>query len=101
MKVLSRARDFLHLDSKKRKTTQKTLFLFWKISAGTVECLYGKKRNRLLPHTIDMQAQCMKQGTQSQCSGTTQRDRVEREVGGGFRIRGTHVYPWLIHVDIW
>ena len=30
--------------------------------------------------------ECMKQGTQSQCSGTTQRDRVGREVGGGFRM---------------
>ena len=30
----------------------------------------------------------MKQGTQSLCSGTTQRDGVEREMGGGFRIGG-------------
>ena len=30
-----------------------------------------------------MQVQCMNQGTQSQCSGTTQRDGVGREVGGG------------------
>ena len=45
----------------------------------------------------------MKQGSQSQCSETTQRNRVEvdgRDVqdgGGG----GTHVYLWLIHVDVW
>ena len=31
----------------------------------------------------------MKQGTQSQCSGTTQRDGVERVVGGGFRMGDT------------
>jgi len=42
----------------------------------------------------------MKQGTQSQCSGTTQRDRIGREVGEGFRIRGD-MYLWLIHVDVW
>ena len=24
-----------------------------------------------------------------------------REVGGEFRIEGTHVYPWPIHVDVW
>ena len=42
----------------------------------------------------------MKQGTQSQCSGTTQRDRVRREVGAGSGW-GTHVHPWLIHVDVW
>jgi len=43
----------------------------------------------------------MKQGTQSWCSGTTQRDRVEREVGGGFRIGGQNVHLWLMHVDVW
>ena len=29
------------------------------------------------------------------------RDRVGREVGGGFRIRGTHIYLWPTHVDVW
>ena len=43
----------------------------------------------------------MRQGTQSQYSGTTWRDRVGREVEEGFGKRGTHVYPWLIHVDVW
>ena len=33
--------------------------------------------------------QCIKQGTQSLCSGTTQRDMVEREVGGRFRMGKT------------
>ena len=42
----------------------------------------------------------MKQSTQSQHSGTTQSVGVGRDVGGGFRMEG-HVYPWLIHVDIW
>ena len=27
--------------------------------------------------------------------------QVGREVGGGFRIRGTHVYLWTIHVGVW
>ena len=35
----------------------------------------------------------MKQDTQSWCSGTTQRDSVGREVGGGFRIGG-HMYTY-------
>ena len=30
-----------------------------------------------------------------------QRDGVGKEVGGGFGIRGTHVHPWLIHVNVW
>ena len=42
-----------------------------------------------------------RRGTQSLCSGTTQRDRVEKEVGGGLRMGGTHVYLWPIHVDMW
>ena len=33
----------------------------------------------------------MKQGTQSWCSGTTQRDGVGREMGG-FQDGGTHVH---------
>ena len=33
----------------------------------------------------------MKQGTQSWCAKTTQRDGVKRKVGGGFRIVG-HMY---------
>ena len=32
-------------------------------------------------------------------TGKTQRDRVEREVGGGSGW-GTHVNPWLIHVNV-
>ena len=30
------------------------------------------------------------------CTGKTQRERVEREVGAGW---GIHVNPWLIHVN--
>ena len=39
----------------------------------------------------------MKQGTQSQCSGTTQGE------GGGIGVHdgGTHGHPWLIHVYVW
>ena len=42
----------------------------------------------------------MKQGTQSQYSGTTQRDEVKGEVGGGFGMRGdtcTHGYFMSIY----
>ena len=42
------------------------------------------------------------QGTQSQCSGTTQRDRVGMRRGReAFRMEGTYVYLWPIHVDVW
>ena len=34
---------------------------------------------------------------QAWCTGKTQRDPVEREVGEG---SGIHVTPWLIHVNV-
>ena len=34
------------------------------------------------------------------CTGKTQRNRVEREAGGGSGW-GTHGNPWLIHVNVW
>ena len=39
-------------------------------------------------------------GAQGWCTGKTQRDGMEREVGGvsGW---GTHVNPWLICVKVW
>ena len=36
---------------------------------------------------------------QGWCTGKTQRDGMEREVGGGSGW-GTHVNPWLIHVTV-
>ena len=40
-------------------------------------------------------------GAQGWCTGKTQRDGKEREVGGGGSGWGTHVNPWLIHVNVW
>ena len=37
---------------------------------------------------------------QGWCPGETQRDGMEREVGGGISM-GTHVNPWLIPVNVW
>ena len=34
------------------------------------------------------------------CTGKTQRDGMGREVAGGSGW-GTHVNPWLIHVNVW
>ena len=36
---------------------------------------------------------------QGWCTRKTQRDQLEREVGGGIRM-GIHVNPWLIHVNV-
>ena len=37
---------------------------------------------------------------QGWCTGKTQRDEMRREAGGGSGW-GTHVNPWLIHVNVW
>ena len=37
----------------------------------------------------------------SKCSGTIQKDGVGREVGVGFRMGGTHMLLWLIHINVW
>ena len=37
---------------------------------------------------------------QGWCTGMTQRDGMGREVGGGTGW-GTHVNPWMIHVNVW
>ena len=42
----------------------------------------------------------MTQGTQSQCSVTTWRGGMGREVGGEFMREGTHAYLMPIHVDV-
>ena len=41
----------------------------------------------------------MRQGAQGWCTGMTLRDGVGREVGGGSGW-GTHVHPWLSHVNV-
>ena len=44
-----------------------------------------------------MQIRCMKQGTQSWCSGTTQMDGVRRELGRGFRMVGyMYTHGWFM-----
>ena len=40
------------------------------------------------------------ESAQGWCTGKTQRDGMEREAGGGSGW-GTHVNPWLIHVNVW
>ena len=42
----------------------------------------------------------MRQGAQGWCTGMTLWDGMWQEVGGGSGW-GTHVHPWLIHVNIW
>ena len=40
-------------------------------------------------------------GSSTQCSVTTCRGGMGWEAGGMFKVGGTCVYLWLIHVDVW
>ena len=42
----------------------------------------------------------MIQGARGWCTGMTQRDGMEKEVGGRSGW-GTSVYPWRINVNVW
>ena len=49
-----------------------------------------------------VQVWCMRQGSQGRCTGMTLRDGMGW--GGRWEGRsgwGTHVHPWLIHVNVW
>ena len=46
-----------------------------------------------------VQVWCMKQGTESQCTGTTHGDGLGREGERGLGW-GTHVHLWLIHANV-
>ena len=47
-----------------------------------------------------VQVQCMKRHSKPG-HWDNQRDGMGREVGRGFRMGRTHIYPWLIHIDVW
>ena len=42
----------------------------------------------------------MRPGPQGQGTEMTLRDGMGREGVGGFKM-GTHVHPWVIHVNVW
>ena len=54
----------------------------------------------VLTFTLKTVVRCMRQGTRGWCTGMTLREGMGREVGGRVRM-GTHVHPWLIHVNVW
>jgi len=46
------------------------------------------------------QVRCMRQSAQGRCTGMTLRDGIGARWEGDSGW-GTHVYPWLIHVNVW
>ena len=61
---------------------------FWgKVRVGWFERIALKHVYYHVWNRWPVQVQCMKQGTQSRCTGTTLREGVGREVGGGTHVR--------------
>ena len=57
---------------------------------------------RILPYVkqITGPSSILETGHSDSVTGTTLRDGMRREVGGGSEW-GTHVHPWLIHFNVW
>ena len=56
-------------------------------------------QNRLLDSVGEGEGGMQETCARAWCTRKTQRNRVEREVGGGLGW-GIHVTPWLIHVSV-
>lgn len=64
--------------------------------------LFGESEKKKKHKEMSMQKRNRLTDKGKRCSVTTQRDRVGRQVGGGwFRMKGIHVYLWPIHTDVW
>ena len=53
-----------------------------------------------LRNELPVQVRCRIQDAWGWCTGMTQRDGMERKVGGGSGW-GACAYLWWIHVDVW
>ena len=88
----------------KAKETQMYRTVFWtpweKARAGWFERIALKHVYYYMWNRSPVQVWCMRQGAQGWCTGMTLRDGMGREVGGDSGW-GTHVHPWLIHVNVW
>ena len=85
---------------KRHRYKEQTFGLWEKARVGWFERIALKHVYYHMWNRWPVQVRCMKQGSQSRCTGTTQRDGMGMEVGEGSGW-GTHVHPWLIHVNVW
>ena len=62
-----------------------------------------RKRNNTVRNEVPVYVQYRIQDAWGWCMGMIQRDDMGWEVGGGRGGSGlgTHVHPWLIHVNVW
>ena len=71
------------MQDSKRDTERTDFWTMWeKASVGWFERIALKRLYYHMWNRWPVQVQCIKQGTQSQCTGTTQRDGMGREVRG-------------------
>ena len=91
----------LYARQQKRHRYKKQTFGLWeKATVGSFERIALKHVYYHMRNRSPVQVRSSKQSTQSQYTGTTQRDGMGREVGVGFGM-GSHVHPCLIHVNVW
>ena len=85
------------------KETQMYRTVFWtlweKVRVEWFETIVFKHVYYHMWNRSPVQVRCMRQGAQGWCTGMTLRDGMGKEVGGGPGW-GTHVHPWLIHVNV-
>ena len=86
---------------KRHRCKEQNFWTLWeKVRVGWFERIALKHVCYHMWNRSPVQVQCMRQGAQGWCTGITLRDGMGREVerGSGW---GTHVHPWLIHVNVW
>ena len=71
------------------KRDTQTFGLWEKAKVGWFERIAQKHVNYHMWNRSPVQVQCMKQGTQSWCTGMTLRDGMGRDMGGEFRMGDT------------
>ena len=75
---------------KRHRCKEQIFWTMWeKARVGWFERIALKRVYYHMWNRWPVQVQCMKQGTQSWCPGTTQRDGMASEVGGGFGMGDT------------
>ena len=88
----------------RQQETQMCTTVFWTLWERERVGWFGKMALKHVEYHIwnesPVQVRCMIQYAQGWCTGMTQRDGMGRKVGGGSGW-GTHVHPWLIHVNVW
>ena len=97
-KSRTRLSDWTELNSKICSTVFWTLWENARV--GWSERIASKHVYYHMWNRLPVQVQCMRQGAKGWCTGMTQRDGIGREWEGDLGW-GTHVNPWLIHVNVW